>query len=116
MVALEGEARGAGKPCFGAIVPGDVGGLARGAELMECAPRLCVVRTAVVGGAGARCRVLVKVMRTEKGSPAKKDDWVGVMETRMGVSVSSEESEGVDTCRDMCWGLAIDLGGVSCVR
>ena len=23
-------------------VPGDVGGLARGAELMECAPRLCV--------------------------------------------------------------------------
>jgi hypothetical protein len=101
MFALEEEARGTGKGCLDAIVPGDVGGLANGAELIECAPRLCVVRIAAVGGGGARCRVLVKVMRTEKGSPAKKDDWVGVIETRMGVSASSEGSDDVDVRRDM---------------
>ena len=51
-------------------VPGEVGGLASGAELMEWAPRLCVydeVRT----GKNSGLRVLVKVIVTENGSPAK---------------------------------------------
>ena len=50
--------------------PGEVGGRASRAELTECALRLCVER------GGATCdawgeRVLVIVMVTERGSPAK---------------------------------------------
>ena len=49
--------------------PGEVGGRARRAELTECALRLCVER------GGRTCawgeRVLVMVMVTERGSPAK---------------------------------------------
>lgn len=51
-------------------VPGDVGGLASGAELIECAPRLCVCDCKRIGNDSA-LRVFVKVMDTEKGSPAK---------------------------------------------
>ena len=56
-------------------VPGDVGGRDKGTELMECAPRRCVWeedRGAAAGASGVR--VLVKVIVTEKGSPAKYDD------------------------------------------
>lgn len=48
-------------------VPGEVGGRARGAELIEWAPRLCVGLEVVASGE----RVFVNVMFTEKGSPAK---------------------------------------------
>ena len=51
-------------------VPGDVGGLARGAELIEWAARLCVCDT-VRGGTESGVRVFVKVIVTENGSPAK---------------------------------------------
>ena len=49
-------------------VPGEVGGRARGAELMEWDPRLCEC-----GLDGPACgdRVLVKVIVTANGSPAK---------------------------------------------
>lgn len=59
-------------------VPGDVGGRAIGAELIECAARLCEYEPDAVRG--LRCapgapasgeRVFVKVMVTAKGSPAK---------------------------------------------
>lgn len=52
-------------------VPGDVGGLANGAELMECAARLCVCDEAVRGGGASGARVFVNVIRTVNGSPAK---------------------------------------------
>lgn len=68
-------------------VPGDVGGLARGAELIEWAPRLCAWVWERLGSDSAD-RVFVKVMDTEKGSPAKYEDWVGVTTTRMGESES----------------------------
>jgi hypothetical protein len=50
-------------------VPGEVGGRARGAELMEWAPRRWEGR--VREGAEDGVRVFVKVIVTEKGSPAK---------------------------------------------
>lgn len=50
-------------------VPGDVGGRARGAELTECAPRLCACLEGAEEDSGER--VFVKVIVTEKGSPAK---------------------------------------------
>lgn len=52
-------------------VPGDVGGLANGAELMECAARLCVCDEAVRGGGASGDLVFVNVIRTANGSPAK---------------------------------------------
>lgn len=56
------------KGLFGS--PGEVGGRASRAELTECALRLCVER-----GGATTCtwgeRVLVIVMVTERGSPAK---------------------------------------------
>ena len=55
-------------------VPGEVGGRERGTELMEWAPRLCVwedERGRAGGASGVR--VFVKVIVTEKGSPAKKE-------------------------------------------
>jgi hypothetical protein len=50
-------------------VPGDVGGRARGAELIECAPRRWEGRE--VDGVEEGVRVFVKVIVTENGSPAK---------------------------------------------
>ena len=55
-------------------IPGDVGGLAKGTELIECAPRLCKCVAeygADRGGSDSGDRVFVKVIVTEKGSPAK---------------------------------------------
>ena len=53
-------------------VPGDVGGRARGTELMEWAPRRCVWEEDRGRGVGASgVRVLVNVIVTENGSPAK---------------------------------------------
>ena len=49
--------------------PGEVGGRARRAELTECALRLCVERWGTACAWGER--VLVMVMVTERGSPAK---------------------------------------------
>lgn len=49
-------------------VPGDVGGLAIGAELIEWAPRLCERE---VEGKDSGLRVFVNVIVTAKGSPAK---------------------------------------------
>jgi len=51
-------------------VPGDVGGRARGAELMECTPRLRLYELVLDGPASGE-RVLVNVIATENGSPAK---------------------------------------------
>jgi len=56
-----------GASTVGRGMPGEVGGLASGAELMEWAPRLCEFLTFRDSGV----RVLVKVIVTEKGSPAK---------------------------------------------
>lgn len=75
-------------------VRGDVGGLARGAELMECAARLCAFTegrgaAAVVGG-----RVFVNVTVTANGSPAKYDDCAGVTTTRIPVSELVLEDPG----------------------
>jgi hypothetical protein len=53
--------------------PGEVGGLASGAELMECEPRLCDNELGLTETASGD-RVFVKVIFTENGSPAKKDD------------------------------------------
>lgn len=47
--------------------PGDVGGLARGAELIECAPRLWVF----LGFGDSGVRVFVNVIVTVNSSPAK---------------------------------------------
>lgn len=53
-------------------VPGDVGGRARGAELIECAFRLCAWEWEMArDGPGSGERVFVNVIVTEKGSPAK---------------------------------------------
>lgn len=55
-------------------VPGEVGGRAIGTELIECALRLWVVAAeceADRGGLHSGLRVFVKVIVTEKGSPAK---------------------------------------------
>jgi hypothetical protein len=68
-------------------VPGEVGGRASGAELMECAPRLCVGAVTLEGPA-SDVRVFVNVIVTEKGSPAKYDDCEGVTTTRTGESTS----------------------------
>lgn len=54
-------------------VPGDVGGREMGAELMEWAFLRCVCDIAREGP-GSGERVFVKVMVTEKGSPAKYED------------------------------------------
>lgn len=51
-------------------VPGDVGGRASGAELIECAPRLCVCGLALDGPTSGE-RAFVKVILTENVSPAK---------------------------------------------
>lgn len=56
------------------MVPGEVGGRAIGTELMECALRLCECVAeceAERGGTASGLRVLVKVIVTENGSPAK---------------------------------------------
>ena len=68
--------------------PGEVGGRASGAELTEWALRLWV--WVWVRGAGADWgeRVFVMDMVTEKGSPAKYEDWEGVTTTRRAVSGS----------------------------
>ena len=66
--------------------PGEVGGRARGAELTEWAPRLCVARW---GGRDSEERVFVMVMFTDSGSPAKYEDWDGVTTTRSAVSTSA---------------------------
>lgn len=58
-----------GTPADGLGMPGDVGGLARGAELMEWAPRLCVLF--LVLGDDSGVRVFVNVIVTVNGSPAK---------------------------------------------
>jgi hypothetical protein len=50
--------------------PGEVGGLASGAELMECDPRLCEFEFGLLETASGE-RVFVNVTLTEKGSPAK---------------------------------------------
>ena len=50
-------------------VPGDVGGLASGAELIEWAARVCVKDRGEEDELGER--VLMNVMVTENGSPAK---------------------------------------------
>jgi len=50
--------------------PGEVGGRASRAELTECALRLCVERGGTTWGACGE-RVLVIVIVTERGSPAK---------------------------------------------
>jgi hypothetical protein len=67
--------------------PGDMGGHASRAELTECALRLCVER-----GAAATCargeRVLVILMVTERGSPAKYEDRNGVTTIRRAVSAT----------------------------
>lgn len=70
-------------------VPGDVGGRANGTELTECAPRLCVLaaecdaeREDGISGV----RVFVKVIVTEKGSPAKYEACEGVTTTRIASS------------------------------
>lgn len=59
---------------FGVRMPGDVGGREMGAELIEWAPLLWVW-DADLGctGASGEC-VLVKVIVTANGSPAKYDD------------------------------------------
>ena len=67
-------------------VPGDVGGRASGAELIEWAPRLCVCGLGLDGPASGEC-VLVNVIVTENGSPAKYDDCEGVTTTRIGESL-----------------------------
>jgi hypothetical protein len=75
-------------------VPGEVGGLARGAELMECEPRLCeygLGLAEIVSGD----RVFVKVILTENGSPAKKADWEGVTTIRSGESASPMVKLGI---------------------
>jgi hypothetical protein len=51
-------------------MPGEVGGRAKGAELIEWAPRLWEWGADLVG-AGSEVLVLVKVMVTENDSPAK---------------------------------------------
>lgn len=58
------------------LKPGEVGGLASGAELIEWAFRLCDLGTGAEAGAllllfGEGVRVLVKVIATVKDSPAK---------------------------------------------
>jgi hypothetical protein len=62
-----GRGEAAFKGLFGS--PGEVGGRARRAELTECALRLCVERGGNTWAWGER--VLVMVMVTERGSPAK---------------------------------------------
>lgn len=72
-------------------VPGDVGGLAIGAELIEWAPRLCVCDSDLWEAATAALsgdRVFVKVIVTVKGSPAKYEDCDGATVTRTAVSGS----------------------------
>lgn len=56
-----------GTSAVGRGTPGDVGGLARGAELIECTPRLCELL--VFGDSGVR--MFVNVIVTENCSPAK---------------------------------------------
>ena len=56
-----------GVTAVGRGIPGEVGGLARGAELMEWTPRLCEFLT--FGDSGVR--IFVKVIVTENCSPAK---------------------------------------------
>jgi hypothetical protein len=59
-----------------------VGGLASGAEEMECAPRLWAR-----AGLGSGAATLVKVTEAEKGSPAKNEDCDGLMTTRTGMGL-----------------------------
>lgn len=75
-------------------VPGDVGGRARGAELIEWAPRLC---ECVLGceGPASGVRVFVNVIVTENGSPAKYDDCEGVTTTRTAESISPDVRPGM---------------------
>lgn len=75
-------------------VRGEVGGLASGAELIECAARLCVDMEGRGAFVVAGCRVFVKVTVTEKGSPAKYEDWAGVTTTRIPVSEFVWEEPG----------------------
>jgi len=81
-------------------VPGEVGGLARGAELMECEPRLCEYGLGLAETVSGD-RVFVKVILTENGSPAKKDDWEGVTTIRMGESESPMVKPGIPVRRSL---------------
>jgi hypothetical protein len=78
-------------------VPGEVGGLARGAELMECEPRLCEYGLGLAETVSGD-RVFVKVILTENGSPAKKADWEGVTAIRMAESASPIVRPGIPVC------------------
>lgn len=69
-------------------VMGDVGGRASGAELMECAARLCECEADLLTGAFA-VRMFVKVTVTAKLSPAKKADCAGSTVTRIAESKSA---------------------------
>lgn len=61
-----------GIPVDGLGIPGDVGGLASGAELMEWEPRLCVLLLLLLLALGdSGVRVFVNVIVTVNGSPAK---------------------------------------------
>lgn len=73
--ATREEVEGAGTAVRG--VTGDVGGRARGTELIECAARLCacvLVDAVLLDDALTAVRVFVKVTVTTKGSPAKNAD------------------------------------------
>jgi hypothetical protein len=87
--------------------PGDVGGRASRAELTECALRLCVER-----GAAATCawgeRVLVILMVTERGSPAKYEDCDGVTTIRRAVSATCSSEDIIL--------LKADAGKARCTR
>jgi len=69
-------------------VTGDVGGLANGAELMECEPRLCEAESVRFTASLLDLR-FVNVISTENCSPAKYEDCEGTTETRMGNSGSN---------------------------
>jgi hypothetical protein len=68
-------------------VPGDVGGRASGAELMECAARVCEYN---LWGGDSGERVFVNVIVAENGSPAKYEDCKGVTTTQMAESMSQD--------------------------
>lgn len=73
-------------------VPGEVGGRARGAELMLWDARLWVCDWDPEEGHGVCTgRVFVIVIDTENVSPAKYADCVGVTTTRIPVSASARE-------------------------
>lgn len=75
-------------------VPGEVGGRASGAELIEWAPRLWVCG---LDGPESGDRVFLNVTVTENGSPAKYDDCVGVTMTRTAESISEEFRPGISS-------------------